>query len=39
MRPAEARWLFRWALPLALPEEFETPGKVDRKGFGTPRQG
>jgi len=35
MRPAEARWLFRWALPLALPEEFETPGKVDRKGFGT----
>src|SRR3972149_5463620 len=35
MRPAEARWLFRWALPIALPEEFETPGKVDRKGFGT----
>ncbi len=35
MRPAEARWLFRWALPIALPREFETPGKVDRKGFGT----
>jgi hypothetical protein len=35
MRPSEARWLFRWALPLALPKEFETPSKVDRKGKGT----
>jgi hypothetical protein len=35
MRPAEARWLFRWALPRSSPVEFKTPDKVDRKGFGT----
>ncbi len=35
MRPMEARWLFRWALPISPPQEFETPGKVDRKGLGT----
>lgn len=35
MRPAEARWLFRWVRPTAAPDEFKTPDKVDRKGFGT----
>ncbi len=35
MRPAEAKWLFRWARPLSPPEEFETPSKVDRRGYGT----
>jgi len=35
MRPAEAKWLFRWALPLSPTEEFEVPSKVDRRGFGT----
>ncbi len=35
MRPAEARWLFRWALPVSPPEEFEVPSKVDRRGYGT----
>lgn len=35
MRPAEARWLFRWALPVSPPKEFKVPEKVDRKGFGT----
>jgi hypothetical protein len=35
MRPAEARWLFRWARPVSPPNEFETPAKVDRKGNGT----
>lgn len=35
MRPADARWLFRWARPVSPPEWFEVPGKVDRKGYGT----
>ena len=35
MRPAEARWLFRWSRPVCPPKVFETPGKVDRKGYGT----
>jgi hypothetical protein len=35
MRPAEAMWLFRWAFPVSPPQEFKTPEKVDRKGFGT----
>ena len=36
MRPAEAKWLFRWAFPLSSPGDFEVPSKVDRRGYGTP---
>jgi hypothetical protein len=34
MRTEEAKWLFRWTLPLAPADQID-PLKLDRKGFGT----
>lgn len=34
MRPEDAKWLFRWALPTASVAELD-PLTLDRKGFGT----
>jgi hypothetical protein len=35
MRTEEAKWLFRWALPLAAADQI-SPLTLDKKGFGTP---
>jgi lipoprotein-anchoring transpeptidase ErfK/SrfK len=35
MRPAEAKWLFRWTRPAVTSSEFEVPGKVDFRDYGT----
>lgn len=35
MRTEEAKWLFRWCLPLAAADQI-SPLTLDRKGFGTP---
>ncbi|MCX6064215.1 MAG: L,D-transpeptidase family protein [Chloroflexi bacterium] len=34
MRTEEAKWLFRWTLPLAPADQID-PLKLDKKGFGT----
>jgi len=35
MRTDEAKWLFRWTLPLAAADQI-SPLTLDKKGFGTP---
>ena len=35
MRPADARWLFRWCTPASAPVEFEIPSHADTRGYGT----
>jgi hypothetical protein len=34
MRPEEAKWIFRWSLPLSTLDEIN-PLSLDRKGYGT----
>ena len=35
MRPADAKWLFRWSQPAAHPANFEIPVRADQRGLGT----
>ena len=35
MRNAEAKWLFRWLLPVFEPAEMSVPSHVEKTGYGT----